>query len=128
LSAAKAVTAPVAKTFPAMSYKQRGEKGPQLVVFVAPVKEILRFATVDALSPSARGPQREQKEARVDAISRFLSADAQNTIPTAVILAFAKGMASFRPGISAQMGRRTVGARRPLNRKSIRPIRALSLS
>jgi DGQHR domain-containing protein len=104
LSAAKAVTAPVAKTFPAMSYKQRGEKGPQLVVFVAPVKEILRFATVDALSPSARGPQREQKEARVDAISRFLSADAQNTIPTAVILAFAKGMASFRPSISAQMG------------------------
>jgi len=104
LSAEKIVSERVAKTFPAMSYKQRGEKGPQLVIFVAPVKEILKFATVNALSPSARGPQREQKEARVDAISKFLLADQENTIPTAVILAFDKGMASYTPSIPAQMG------------------------
>ena len=92
-------------TFPAISYRQRGKRGPQLVMFVAPVKEVLKFATVDALSPKTRGPQREQKEAKVEAISKFLSADPVNTIPTAVILAFAKDKATFTPDASGRTGK-----------------------
>jgi DGQHR domain-containing protein len=43
------------------------------------------------------GPQRERKDARVLAISNFLAADSRNTIPTAIILAFTKGGATFKP-------------------------------
>jgi len=69
---------------------------PELVVFHAPVNEILSWARVGMLGPKRKGPQRERKEARVDAIRRFLEADERNTIPTAVTLAFDKGGAMFR--------------------------------
>lgn len=81
--------------FDALSFAQRGDSGPTLVMFFAPVKKILSFSEVGALSPSTQGPQREQKEARVEAIAKFIKVDKGNTIPTAIILAFEKGKASF---------------------------------
>jgi DGQHR domain-containing protein len=81
--------------FDALSFDQRGDAGPTLVMFVASVKKILSFSEVGALSPSTQGPQREQKEARVEAIAKFIKVDKGNTIPTAIILAFEKGKASF---------------------------------
>ena len=92
------------KEYQALRLRQRGKSAPELVLFVAPVKDILSFAKVDELSPSTRGPQREQKEARVQAIARFLAADKANTIPTAVILAFGDGSASFKSGSSKNVG------------------------
>lgn len=78
-------------------FQQRREgHAPELVVFHAPVNEILSWARVDVLGPKRSGPQRERKEARVDAIRRFLEADACNSIPTAVTLAFDAGGATFR--------------------------------
>ena len=82
--------------FPAFKFRQRGDAAPDLVVFCAPVGKIGEFATVEELTPTTRGPQREQKEARVVAIKKFLDADPKNTIPTALILAFAPGKARFK--------------------------------
>jgi DGQHR domain-containing protein len=90
--------------FDALSFSQRGNAGPTLVMFAAPVKEVLSFAEVGALSHSTHGPQREQKEARVQAIAKFIKADKGNTIPTAIILAFEKRRASFRPNSSSKVG------------------------
>jgi DGQHR domain-containing protein len=85
------------REYAALSFRQRGDKGPELVIFHAPVKEIREWAALGELGPDTQGPQREKKEARVQAISKFLSADEQNTIPTALILAFGEGKASFVP-------------------------------
>lgn len=82
--------------FPAFKFRQRGASAPEVVVFCAPVGKILEFATVDELTPTTKGPQREQKEARVVAIKKFLDADPKNTIPTALILAFVPGRATFK--------------------------------
>ncbi len=76
-------------------FRQRGGKAPLLVVFYAPVAEVLLWAHVGQLGPKQTGPQRERKEARVTAIANFLAADDRNTIPTPVILAFDKGKAKF---------------------------------
>ncbi|REE06555.1 DGQHR domain-containing protein [Paraburkholderia sp. BL27I4N3] len=90
------------KSYQAFSFQQRSESGPSLVMFHAPVKEIQEWAAVAELSPTTRGPQREQKEARVQAIAKFLKADDQNTIPTALILAFVERRATFtKPNSSA---------------------------
>jgi DGQHR domain-containing protein len=90
-------------TYDAFGFKQRNAHGPQLVVFVAPVNEILKFSSVDELSPSKPGPQREKKDARVQAIAKFL-ADKSNTIPTAVILAFRSQRARFKSNTQSNSG------------------------
>ena len=88
---------PVTKAdFPAFKFRQRGDAAPEVVVFCASVGMICKFAVVEELTPTTRGPQREQKEARVVAIKKFLDADPKNTIPTAIILAFAPGKATFK--------------------------------
>ena len=95
--ASRADSPPATKAeFPAFKFRQRGDAAPDLVVFCAPVGKIGEFATVEELTPTTRGPQREQKEARVVAIKKFLDADPKNTIPTALILAFAPGKARFK--------------------------------
>ena len=94
-------------TFDALSLKQRGNSGPQLVLFFAPVGKILSFSSVAELTPTTRGPQREQNEARVQAIAKFLK-NKNNIIPTAVILAFGKGSASFKAAPSKTIGTLTI--------------------
>src|ERR1700722_1022726 len=96
------------REYDALRFKQRGLSGPQFVMFVAPVKAILEFAEVDQLTPTNRGPQREQKEARVQAIRKFIGADKSNAIPTAVILAFHLGAASFKRGLGSHIGTLTI--------------------
>jgi len=95
-TARKAITTKRAE-FPAFKFRQRGGTAPEVVVFCAPVGVIMKFAEVEELTPTNnRGPQREQKEARVVAIKKFLDADPKNTIPTALILAFSPGKALFK--------------------------------
>ncbi|MFO0760064.1 MAG: DGQHR domain-containing protein [Byssovorax sp.] len=81
--------------YPAIRFSQRGKSSPPLVIFTAPVGDILKWAQARELGPKSKGPQRPQRDARVDAIKRFLSADQHNTIPTAIILAFGKKGAKF---------------------------------
>lgn len=101
---------PIAKSdnselnYNAFYFRQRGDSSPALVMFSAPVGELLGIAEVDQLGPRSLGPQREQKEARVQAIKKFLSSDEQNTIPSAVILAFKQGKAKFKPVTSSSVG------------------------
>jgi DGQHR domain-containing protein len=98
---AKAKTkAKTATTFcyEALQFEQRAGEG--LVSFHAPVGEVIKWATTDELSVAKKsatktGPQREQRQAKVTAIKSFMAADDANLIPTAVIVAFAKGTASF---------------------------------
>lgn len=92
------------RNYSAQSFSQRGGQGPVLVMFHAPVKEILEWAAVGELGPNNRGPQREQKEARVQAIAKFLKADAKNTIPSALILAFGEDQASFKKDAGKSSG------------------------
>lgn len=98
------------RSYPAQSFSQRGGKGPVLVMFHAAVKEILEWAAIGELGPQTRGPQRERKEARVQAIAKFLSADEQNTIPTALILAFGEGNATFKKTAGTTTGTLTIKA------------------
>jgi DGQHR domain-containing protein len=90
--------------YDALSFMQRGKGGARVVMFVAPVGEILSFAAVAQLSPNKPGPQRERKEARVLAIAKFLAANKANIIPTAVILAFDEGTAVFDGSASKRVG------------------------
>jgi DGQHR domain-containing protein len=83
------------KDYPALRFSQRGKQAPALVMFHAPVNEILEWAAVGELGPTKNGPQRERNDARVEAIAKFLDSESKNIVPTAIILAFTKGMASF---------------------------------
>jgi DGQHR domain-containing protein len=95
------------REYSALNFRQRGNSGPELVLFHAPVNQIREWAAIGELGPDTGGPQREKKEARVQAIARFLGADEKNTIPTALILAFGKGKASFTPQKTQLHGKRS---------------------
>ncbi|WP_348697911.1 DGQHR domain-containing protein [Duganella fentianensis] len=88
-------------------FRQRGNFGPSCVLFFAPVKEVLKWANVDALGHKNSGHQRERKEARVEAIAKFLRSDTSNTIPSAVIVAFSVGATKFNA--STQNGKGECG-------------------
>lgn len=88
-------------SYEALKFSQHGNSAPALVVFHAPVGEVLSWAEIGELgvtpkSAKKTGPQREQKKAKVKAIKKFLAADKRNIIPTAVIIAFSEGAAVFR--------------------------------
>lgn len=82
-------------SYDAYVFEQRGNDGPRCVIFSAPVREVLQWANVETLGHKTSGHQREKKEARVEAIAKFLKSDASNTIPSAVIVAFSSGSTSF---------------------------------
>lgn len=81
--------------YDAYLFRQRGSTGPSCVIFSAPAKEVLKWADVDTLGHKTTGHQRERKEARVEAIAKFLKSDPSNTIPSAVIIAFTSGCTEF---------------------------------
>jgi DGQHR domain-containing protein len=76
-------------------FDQRPKHSPTLAIFHAPVRQVLSWADIDALSYKNVGPQRERKKARVTQIKRFLATE--NVIPTAIIVGFNKGMTEFTP-------------------------------
>lgn len=84
--------------YPSFSFQQQIGTSPVLVFFKAKVSEIKLWADVKELGPKSWGPQREGKEARVDAIENFLRADNRNSIPTAIIVAFEPGVAIINNG------------------------------
>lgn len=78
-------------------FAQCGADQPALVIFHASVKDILSWSKVGVLSATAAGHQREPMNAKINGICNFLAADKRNAIPTAVIVAFTKGAATFEP-------------------------------
>jgi DGQHR domain-containing protein len=84
--------------YPVFTIQQQPGTSPMLVLFKAKVEEIQSWASVKELGPKSWGPQREGKEARVDAIENFLGKDPVNTIPTSIIVAFDPGAAKIEDG------------------------------
>lgn len=91
-------------TYPAMSFVQRGKKAPSIILFHAPVGEVLKWAAPVELGPEGKGPQRAKRPAKIDAIRKFLTSDERNTIPTAVVLAFRSRNAEFAASKGAHIG------------------------
>lgn len=81
-------------TYPAIYTRQRGAEsdGVLLASFTAPVGEVVKWAAVHRLNVEGRGHQRLRNKAKVRAISRFLTLDERNTIPTAITVAL-RGLA-----------------------------------
>lgn len=91
------------RTYEAIAFAQRiDKKAPKLVMFNAPADEITQWAGVDELTPTTKGPQREKREARVEAIRKFFISNENNTIPTALIVAFSKGRGSFAKTVDSE--------------------------
>lgn len=68
-------------------FKQKSTPNvPDFCIFHAPVGEILQWADIKRLDEEDRGPQRRTSTSKVRAISRFMSQDTLNTIPTSIIL------------------------------------------
>ena len=82
--------------YSAIVYRQRSTAEQLFCLCTATVGEIQSWARVDRLTPDNQtGVQRQRKDARVDAIQDFLSADQRNTIPTAIIVALPMGNATL---------------------------------
>jgi DGQHR domain-containing protein len=80
----------------ALSYRQRGANAPRFLLFHAPAEDIKTWADVDRMSPNnPTGAQRPLRELKYKKITRFFAAAAQNTIPTAVVIALDENSASF---------------------------------
>lgn len=68
-------------------YQRADGNGPLLALFLAPARQISDWADVDRLAHDNRlAPQREPKKSRINSIRRFFADDAQNTIPTAIVV------------------------------------------
>lgn len=92
-------------SYKALRFAQTGRGGPKLVMFHAPVRDVLKWATVEELRPKTRGPQRQRREAKVEAICKFLNANVSNTIPTTVIVAFTRLKTSYQGGDNTSNGK-----------------------
>ncbi len=77
----------MAYEYSAVFSRQREGAGPLLASFVAPAGEIAAWAEVERLRHEGTGHQRLRSESRVRAITRFLSQDERNTIPTSLVVA-----------------------------------------
>lgn len=75
-------------SYPAIYTRQRGSAGDVLLAtFTAPVGDVAQWAAIERLTVTGQGHQRLQNQAKVRAITRFLSLDERNTIPTAITVA-----------------------------------------
>ncbi len=78
---------PTTFRYPCLVSQQRtGDNVPTFCIFHAEVGQILKWAAIRRLQDEPGAPQRKESPAKVNAVKRFLSLDARNTIPTAVIL------------------------------------------
>lgn len=78
--------------YPCITFQQRPEQDTiRFCLFEAPVKDILEWSSVPRLSHDKKdGVQRQKSDFRVKGIAKFLSQEARNTIPTALVIAFSK--------------------------------------
>lgn len=104
------VIGPSPYKYEAFQFEQQSGHSPKLVVFHAPVREVLEWADIDALSHKNIGPQRERKKARVTQIKRFLTTT--NVIPTAIIVGFDEGTTEFQVSAGSTAGYGTLSVKK----------------
>lgn len=74
------------------SQRAEADNSPKFCMFRAPVGEVLQWSNIPRLSPEdSDGIQRARNDFKVKAISKFLTEDSRNTIPTAVVVTLAVG-------------------------------------
>jgi DGQHR domain-containing protein len=66
-----------------------------LFAFVAPVKDVVKWAGVRRTAEVPNGTQRLVRPARVKAITRFLSVDGQNLMPNSILVCFQPAVTTF---------------------------------
>jgi DGQHR domain-containing protein len=77
--------------------QRKDSNAPTFLLFHASAADIAMWADVERLSTDNRtGAQRPLRELKVAKVSKFLAAEAKNTIPTAVVIAIDTGSAEFR--------------------------------
>jgi DGQHR domain-containing protein len=69
---------------------------PVFCIFHAEVGQVLQWAAIRRLQDVPGAPQRKESPAKVNAVKRFLTLDARNTIPTAVIITLGLPVASVK--------------------------------
>jgi DGQHR domain-containing protein len=80
----------------ALTYRQRGTRGPRLLIFHAPAEDIKAWADVDRMTPkNPTGAQRPLRELKYKKITRYFAAGPENTIPTAIVVALDENAVSF---------------------------------
>jgi DGQHR domain-containing protein len=73
--------------YPCLVSRQRpGDNVPVFCIFHAEVGQVLQWSAIRRLQDVPGAPQRKESPAKVNAVRRFLTQDARNTIPTAVII------------------------------------------
>ena len=94
--------------YPCFVFKQRAsDDSPDFCIFEAPVGELMSLTTIPRLSPErVNGIQREKNDFRVKGIKKFLNDETKNTIPTAIVIAFATG--SFTISTDAASGHQVI--------------------
>lgn len=83
--------------YKALKFAQRSDKkAPHFMIFHAAAGEIAQWADVDRLEPNNPvGAQRPLRALKVKKVAGYFSADARNTIPTAVVIALNEGALEF---------------------------------
>ncbi len=77
-----------------ITFSQRPDDAaaPKFCIFQAPAGEIESWTTIPTLSPDdTGGVQRAKNDFKVKSIHKFLTEDARNTIPTAIVITLAAG-------------------------------------
>ena len=74
-------------TYECLVHSQRPEsEAPKFCLFSAEVGEILKWAEIKRLAEEPGAPQRSIRKAKVLAVQNYFRTDAQNTIPTGIIV------------------------------------------
>lgn len=68
--------------------QRKAEDTPRFFAFYAMAKEIISWSGISRTAHEERGTQRVLNPARTQAVSRYLNADAKNTLPGCIIIGF----------------------------------------
>jgi len=87
----------VKKEYLGFKVKQRqAEQALSLFTFCASARDLMNWVGVRRNAEHEGGAQRYLAKTRVNAITRFLKVDEINTIPNSILIAFDRGIASFK--------------------------------
>ncbi len=85
-------------TYECLVHSQRPEsEAPKFCLFSAEVGEILKWAEIKRLADEPGAPQRSIRKAKVLAVQNYFRTDAQNTIPTGIIVSLKLPRGALKP-------------------------------
>lgn len=91
------------KNYRCIKFKQRGSaQSLETCIFSAPVGELLSWVTIPSLSPEKKdGIQRARNDFRVRGITKFMTEDERNIIPTAIVIALSNDVFKISDDVEA---------------------------